>query len=61
MTERPAISFAIYNCKLEHATPFLSDGHRFKWRNSSPYLLWVENKMFLNSLPSTLIGAISFR
>ena len=30
MIKRPAISFAIYNCKLEYATVFLFDEHRFK-------------------------------
>ena len=56
MTIRPAISFATYNCKRQNATVFLSDGHKFKMKKSTPYLLWIENKTFLNSLLITLTG-----
>ena len=56
MKIRPAISFAIYNSKRQNATVFLSDGHKLKMKKSSPYLLRIENKTFLNSLLITLTG-----
>ena len=46
-------------CKLENATLFLLDEHRFKMKKIVIILLWAE--IFLNSLSSILVGTISFR